>query len=371
MTDPAGPGRQRRSDVLLIAGLVASLIAIGLGPTIPALIRGASLALLVIGLVLTACQQRDRIPVTWWPIIVITVGVLPGLLNSMSFPQSLDTLHFLPIGFAVYLGVQLINPGSRRAIAIASLAVIAIVSIDGTVQFLFQTGVLSGRELAGNRVRSSMPHPNDIAIIPMLLPLALLSLKQWDRRTVAIFAAILVPLLVITVVTSWSRNTWLGMAIVAAALVIWRGGLVRLAVIAAVVMVVGLVAIDVVGIQDRLLSLAKPMNDGRIGLWLAAEEMFLRHPLTGIGPGLFGQVYPDVITAIDLPEGYRPEIGVIPWVHNVYLELLAEYGIPGFAAYAIVTAWAVAGLVIRLRQTDGSSGANDDRARDWAAALVL
>ena len=65
---------------LLLAGLVTSLIAIGLGPVVPGLVRGITLAMLVAGLVWSASTQRARVPVAWWPLLVITVGVLPGLL---------------------------------------------------------------------------------------------------------------------------------------------------------------------------------------------------------------------------------------------------------------------------------------------------
>ena len=186
----AEPGSLSRSDRLLLAGLVSSLLAIGLGPVVPGIIRGITLTALVVGLAWSVSTQRARTPLAWWPLVVVTIGVLPGLLASRDFQVSLDVLHFLPIGFAVYLGIILLGIPARTLIALASLLVIALISIDGTLQYLFSTGLLSGQEIAGNRVRSSMPHPNDIAIIPMLLPVALLGVKGWGRRTISSVAII-------------------------------------------------------------------------------------------------------------------------------------------------------------------------------------
>ena len=146
----------------------------------------------------------------------------------------------------------------------------------------------------------------------------------------------------------------------------------RVSVGCGVIIAMLLVAMDVADVQSRLLSLAEPMRDDRIGLWLAGMTMFLEHPFTGTGAGTFGFSYPDVVSLLQLPDGYQAASGFVPVVHNVYLELLAEYGLPGFLAYAIVTSWLVGQLTsLAIFGSDAQSTDDSDDARRWAVALLI
>lgn len=72
-------------------------------------------------------------------------------------------------------------------------------------------------------------------------------------------------------------------------------------------------------------------------------ELFAQHPITGIGPGLFGQYY-----MRDVREGWSwrgkplPKVGM-PWVHSMPVEVLCELGIIG-ALLVLVGGWLGTGV---------------------------
>jgi O-antigen ligase len=65
----------------------------------------------------------------------------------------------------------------------------------------------------------------------------------------------------------------------------------------------------------------------RLDLWKSAGEMFEKRPLTGVGVGLFGQVYRHITPYLG-----RPDADGITGAHNLYLNLAAELGGAGLAA---------------------------------------
>jgi O-antigen ligase len=90
----------------------------------------------------------------------------------------------------------------------------------------------------------------------------------------------------------------------------------------------------------------------RLSVWHDAIRMFKAHPVTGVGLGTFDDVAFSLADATVDPHFYRQG-----WhAHNVYLHLLAETGLVGFAAYAylwlviltsLARAWWRAGASLR------------------------
>src|SRR5207245_1243891 len=82
----------------------------------------------------------------------------------------------------------------------------------------------------------------------------------------------------------------------------------------------------------------------RADLWRAALRMFAQRPLLGFGPDNFRHLY-------------GAYLGLQVWderVHanNLYLELLADVGVLGAAAFALVVTPAIASLVRGLRASN-------------------
>jgi O-antigen ligase len=99
-------------------------------------------------------------------------------------------------------------------------------------------------------------------------------------------------------------------------------------------------------------------TSGRVIPSVIAGRMFRDHPITGIGPGTYGfnyMKYQSDITRELEPGDYRWIGTNFSEVHNDYMQVLAETGLPGLAIL-------VAALYVVARRPAGESG-DDDRAR--------
>jgi O-antigen ligase len=74
-------------------------------------------------------------------------------------------------------------------------------------------------------------------------------------------------------------------------------------------------------------------GNGRIPLWMSAWSMFLDAPVWGQGPHTFGMFYKKYVTQYHLPSWVGFEPREVPWAHNLYVEILGQQGIIGFAAF--------------------------------------
>lgn len=173
-------------------------------------------------------------------------------------------------------------------------------------------------------------------------------------------------LLALALYLSLSRGAWLGAAAAVGAMIVfaprrrWIGlGLAGVAVVA----LIGLSSAGLLPatISDRLADATDlldirdvrgvPINDANYALierqahWQAALNMLSEHPWTGVGFSNYQPVY----------EQYRLLNWPMPLghAHNIYLNVAAETGLPGLAAYLLV--WgAVFAITIRtIRRVAG------------------
>jgi O-antigen ligase/polysaccharide polymerase Wzy-like membrane protein len=79
----------------------------------------------------------------------------------------------------------------------------------------------------------------------------------------------------------------------------------------------------------------------RSTLWSAALQMIAQHPLLGVGPDNFRHTYGSYVGLSSWDERVH--------ANNLYLELLADVGVVGAAAFALVVGSAVSGLIHALR----------------------
>jgi O-antigen ligase len=67
--------------------------------------------------------------------------------------------------------------------------------------------------------------------------------------------------------------------------------------------------------------------DARFVIWSQAINVFVEHPLTGIGPGTFEAYFPPY-----------PKWGV-PQPHNIFLAFLIQTGLIGFIGFILILIW--------------------------------
>ncbi|MBN1201599.1 MAG: O-antigen ligase family protein [Anaerolineae bacterium] len=248
------------------------------------------------------------------------------------------------LGF--YLLVDLMRRGWARHFQIALLAVaLVIVLISGIELAAWYFGWLgqAGWFPAGgwsDPVPPTLPHL-DAALnittiqgnyLAVLIPLVITGALAVKRRGTRIgLAGLALALLLINVLT-FSRGGLLG-ALVSMGLLCAFGALrwgqqtgrlaallqPRIILAAALVAVIGSGLFIVVWTSGASRS---DSDQGRLDTWQSALDMARDHPLTGVGPGLFGLAL----------RSYRdPEIAQdkIVSAHNLFLNTLAETGLPG------------------------------------------
>lgn len=80
-------------------------------------------------------------------------------------------------------------------------------------------------------------------------------------------------------------------------------------------------------IFERLAGVDSFTEITRLAIWAGGWLIFAGHPIAGVGYGNFKTALP---AAISVPDGFMLD------AHNLYLELLAETGIIGFIAFAVL-----------------------------------
>jgi len=192
---------------------------------------------------------------------------------------------------------------------------------------------------------------------------------------------------------SWSRGGWLGAAASLAAVLLFQiGRKMALAAIAAFAILLAagsaLARFIPASLTDRLADLPAYLGLGmwdvvrqpvtnsnfsvieRLAHWIAALRMWELAPWTGIGPGNYAAVYPQV----RLPRWEEP----LGHAHNIYLNVLAENGLIGLFAYLVMWVGVVGWLVFQRRQMRKGKASRpllrNDAPRQpalWDAALLL
>jgi len=97
------------------------------------------------------------------------------------------------------------------------------------------------------------------------------------------------------------------------------------------------------GMVDRILTLQDTESAGasRFVIWQPAWELFLQHPWTGIGLGTYFLAIPPTLHIDDQSAGF--------YVHNDYLQIALETGIPGFMLLLFILFATLSRLINSLR----------------------
>ena len=74
-------------------------------------------------------------------------------------------------------------------------------------------------------------------------------------------------------------------------------------------------------------------NQSRLDFWEASLKMIINHPISGIGAGKWPGNYPQYNGRVYNDENVDMNFAINP--HNDYLEILAEFGIPGFLVFSL------------------------------------
>jgi O-antigen ligase len=181
----------------------------------------------------------------------------------------------------------------------------------------------------------------------MLIPLALDRLWAERRRVLKVAAAYSAAVMAATVVFTFSRGAAVALAVVVVMMLVAHPPSVRAVgaiVIAAAVALPflpdtyldRLSTLTQVGSVEASTDVSIRSRTAEVG---AAVEMFLDHPIAGIGYGTFEEHYGDYTRDLGIEQVARDREA-----HNLYLEIAAETGVVGLAAFGALVLAALVSL---------------------------
>lgn len=346
--------------------------------------------------------RRRRLPLDPAPLpillgLYIVVLFFPSLRAVDLGEAVTEMVKWAEVLVAIWLVGQVMTPRRNRWLVATLLSAGTLQALLGLYQFIFRIGppnfLLLDRFM---RAAGTFKQPNPFGgYLGLTLPVAV-SLAFWawtrlpgqdeneaatqDRQQLlpwALFYSTAAGLIGLGLLSSWSRGAWLGAtAGVGTVLVLRSRRALLLSLVAAVLLAAAVLlgalnpALIPAPIAARVADIPayfgvgdvinQPITDEnfsvieRLAHWLAALRMWERSPWLGVGPGNYAVVYPQV----RLPLWEEP----LGHAHNIYLNVLAETGLVGLAAYLLLWAGLFFWLWRNLRQVPPGS---------WNAALLL
>lgn len=304
-----------------------------------------------------------------------TAALLAAIALAALFASARGAAARELVNFALLLGLLVVAvdllANDRTRVRTLALTIAATAGVAGVPAALQAVGVLPAAfPLSGTGFRRAtlgFGWPNELGMFfAVSLPLCWYAARTAARPAARALAFLGLGAAGLGLVATFSRGAWLAFFLSAAVLLLAGGARVALRVALGAVVVVA--AIDLVSggvVTGRLWSLADdPYVVQRAALMLVGFLMFRANPIVGVGPGGFRE---------HLDE-YGPGV---PWLwdyvgsaHNAYLEIAAEAGILGLAAFV----WFLAAhfrVLLRSARRDAAPGSASPGAAPPSADAAL
>jgi O-antigen ligase len=263
---------------------------------------------------------RPRAHVLIAPIVVFAAVSVLSAITSLDPLVSLPALPRLVVFLLVPLAAALIDRVWWRRLTAALAVVTLLLAVWGLIQWL------QGANHLQARIHGPMSHYMIYAGWLLLAVLVLVTdLVLNPRRRIWL---LLPPTLlgIIALLLSLTRNAWIGLAaglLLLAA--VWRRWLLLAYPVLTLLLWLALPN----AVVNRALStfdLQQSANYDRVCMWISGVQIVRDYPLTGVGPAMLEKIYP-LYRRDDAPR-WR-----VPHLHNNFLQLAAERGLPAMAVY--------------------------------------
>jgi O-antigen ligase len=291
-------------------------------------------------------RERPGAPPWFWPLLAYVGISLVATVFSVDRFQSLHAVKQMLLYLVVPATYSIASGRRAHSVWQVIITVGAISAIIGVIEY----GVLNWNSL-GQRPRGTLGHYMTYSGLLMLVVCSVAARLLYERKD-WIWPALVLPALVVALALTFTRSAWVGACVGVGLLLLLRD--LRLFAILPVVAALFL-ALAPPAISDRaysMFNLHDPTNRDRLAMVQAGTAIVKRYPLTGVGPNVVHEIYPN----------YRQSSAVDqtpPHLHNVPLQIAAERGLPALGIWAWFVISAAAGLWKRFRS---------DRPRYLAAA---
>jgi O-antigen ligase len=307
-------------------------------------------------------------PQRWLVAALAAYVAFLGLAVATSYDprQSLGGFSELFTLATLLFGLALVRGERRVRLVVDGLgAVGGLVALWGLAQYLGGYGEID------RRIRGPFSHWMTFSGFLMLCDLLLVAALLFRGRrlreeagwgAVAWRAAALVAINA-ALLGSLTRSAWVGLAAGLALAAVLRSPRTLIAFPLGAVAFVLLAPVPLLQRVGSTADLSDPSNYDRLCMAEAGLRMVAERPLTGLGPELVEDRYPIYRTAT------APRYAV-PHLHNVYMQLAAERGLPALAAYLVLMLAPLAAAWRLYRREGGRRGPRADLLIGVLAALV-
>jgi O-antigen ligase len=244
-----------------------------------------------------------------------------------------ELVNLLVMAAFLFACTDMLVPGSARRDRLV-IVIVAIAGVTGFFATLQALTIIPGEfprwGTAFQRAALGFGQPNGLGLfLALVIPFAVHVRAHAPTPTARTLATAALIATGFGVVATFSRGAWLSTFLGAAILFAAGNGRRALRIWGAVL--VGAIMLDIAtggAIRDTFVrTLGDWVLEQRAALALAGLAMFAEHPLVGVGPGGFAVMIEHYGAQISTLWDYQPT------PHNVYIELGAETGVVGLAAY--------------------------------------
>jgi O-antigen ligase len=328
---------------------------LGFAAALQVSIAAADILLTISGLLWLALVVRNRerieVPRMFWPLAAYAAATFLAAVFSVDPHTSLVDCKQLALFLIVPIAFRLLR--GRRSLVAADVIITvgALSATVGIVQYL----ILNFDNL-GKRPEGALGHYMTYSGLLMLVACAAVARIMFARNNRA-WSALVLPALVLALVFTFTRSAWVGASVGIGLLFLLRD--FRLVALLPVAFGVFLAAApaDLTARLYSTFSLTDPSNIDRVAMLKSGIRIIKDDPLTGVGPDMIIQVYPQ----------YRDKTAVNqrnPHLHNVPLQIAAERGLPALAVWI----WFIVTLIIDFFRR--RRGANPSLSNGGLAVIV-
>jgi len=299
-----------------------------------------SFALIFWILLLIKEKKPPSFPSFFWPLLVYAgLSLIASFLSrnpETSLKDSRELLLFLVVPIA-YTGFRI-----EKEIKRANFALLASAYLSMSFSFVY----FILKAAPGERIKGFMGHYMTQAGLLLLFSAVALSITVFSRDKTRIFWGIGFGLALAALLLTLTRNAWIGL-IVAVGVIIY---LYKPKVLIALPLVVGLLfAISPGQVKKRALSIFSTKtfsNRQRIEYLNAGIKIIKDYPLFGTGPNTVDVVF-------QYPKyGLSEEAKKNVHLHNNFVQIAAERGIPALFSWLAFLIWTFLSLIKLLKNKD-------------------
>ena len=265
-------------------------------------------------------RERIEVPSMFFPLALYAVLTLVSAAFSLKPQISLVDSKQLVVLLVVPIAYRLLRGRLSLTAVDVVITVGAVSAMLGIIQYVIQ-----GYDNLGRRPQGMLGLNMTYSGLVMLVVCAAFARIMFatHNRT---WAALVMPALLIALAFTFTRSAWIGACCGVGLLFVLRD----FRLLALLPVALGLfMAIAPPNLSARIystFSLTDPSNADRVAMMKSGVRIIKDHPLTGVGPDMIMEVYPEYrdATAVN---------AINPHLHNVPMQIAAERGLPALVVW--------------------------------------